>query len=396
VPNVAVRERRTKLEPREINKMAAAVAVDPTVCSGDEKCKCRLTQQTLLADKDKRVAAMKAADPISKVTADADRFPRDVDNGWLVHKDMDEWVCSSKLCGHSIVLHPAAATVAATDSPPAVPPPAHVDTVNRVRLEAVSAMYATASSESASPNVIAMLTGRRCVICDAPPDKVRNAHILRSREQAERAGPGVPTPKDVGNYLSLCGTKLSNVTDEQARAKTENLCHHYFDSFTLSFVPLPNDDDASSAADAPGSAPERDLRAEETRLWLVVSKDDERNGKVVALPRCVSRRAMQVHSQQCLLASERQFGAWLDAAIEKALKCRAGLTREDYINSWRNNLTPPDSNDPSPDTSRGGADGTPICCNFRDGRKCKGKCRYRHETGAGACQHGNACTRVKR
>jgi hypothetical protein len=104
-----VKKENQVLENRE--KMA-----DPTVCSGDEKCKCRRTQETLDADKEKRIAAMKAADPISKVSVKT--CPDD--GVYIVHYADGEWLCSSKLCGHPISVHPAAAVRVAAPAAEAV------------------------------------------------------------------------------------------------------------------------------------------------------------------------------------------------------------------------------------------------------------------------------------
>jgi len=85
-----------------------AAAVDRPSCSMN-KCPCDFTQQELMADMRKRVEDAKQS--AAAHAAGANPYPRDIDSGWLVHKDMDldEWVCSSKLCGHPISLHPPAA-----------------------------------------------------------------------------------------------------------------------------------------------------------------------------------------------------------------------------------------------------------------------------------------------
>jgi hypothetical protein len=93
---------------------------DPTLCRACQRQgnadPCGRTRQELDADRDKRIAAMKSADPAAKVTDGTCAL----DAEFTVHYGA-KWLCTD--CEHPISVHPPAAAFAPAQAQQHVPPP---------------------------------------------------------------------------------------------------------------------------------------------------------------------------------------------------------------------------------------------------------------------------------
>jgi hypothetical protein len=120
-------------------------------------------------------------------------------------------------------------------------------------------------SESCTSNMkqdVKRIYGVKCAICDRT-DNLSVAHILKSSEQCAN----LKIPWDNSNFITLCGYKGQDTT-----------CHHYFDTFQVSFL---------------------HIKGYDLNRWVVAG--GPHHGKLVTLATYPRKRALHAHFTKCYL-----------------------------------------------------------------------------------------------